>query len=278
MNKVEVHFKIGNDEIVLPVTPEELTVIAEGGNEPSSTIKLGEINILRERKLKTLTIESEFPSQGNYPFIVRPDQLKKPSEYIKFFEDAQSNKDVLELAVTGLNIAFFVSIESFEVSHIAQDSDVHFTLSLKEYRFFGRRSKELTMVGEVETSTNSASYESQEQNRPSNGFAIGDKVIAGGAYYSDAWGAKGFVVRDLSMYNRPATLAAITALKAMKIKTSQIQPQECVIIDIEADASYRVQTIVDSVTVSSSSSYPYQLAGANKKAIGWFSKEQLKAV
>lgn len=276
--KVEIHFKLGNEEIILPVSPESLVISSDGENISSSTIKLGEINILRDRKLKTLSIESEFPLNNNYPYIVRPDILKKPHEYIKFFTDAQEGKEVLELSVTGLNIAFFVSIESFEVSHVAQDTDVHYNLSLKEYRFYGNKSKELTMIGDVDTATNSASYETSSQNRPSNGFAIGDRVTASGMYYSDPWGAKGFVATDLSLMSKQATLARVALQKASKIRVAEIQTQECVIIDIEADSSYRVNTIIDAIEVKSSAMYPYQLASANKKAIGWFSDKQLKVI
>lgn len=119
----------------LPVNPPELKVRSSGNNQTYETVKLGQVNILKDKKLTDITISSFFPSQLNAPWIVASSVLaQQPYYYINLLEQIRNNKETMRLVVADLGVNMQVSIEDFEYGYEAQNEDVNFTLSLKEVR------------------------------------------------------------------------------------------------------------------------------------------------
>ena len=119
----------------LPVNPPELKVRASGNNQTYETVKLGQVNILKDKKLTDITISSFFPSQLNAPWVVASSLLaQQPYYYINLLEQIRNNKETMRLVVADLGVNMEVSIEDFEYGYEAQNEDVNFTLSLKEAR------------------------------------------------------------------------------------------------------------------------------------------------
>lgn len=121
--------------IQLPVNPPDLTVKTAGNNQTFETVKLGEVNILKDKKLTDITIKSFFPANLRLPWVVASGILAQPPfYYINLFEAIRDQKQSLRLVVADLGVNMEVSIEDFEYGFNAQDDDVHFTLSLKQAR------------------------------------------------------------------------------------------------------------------------------------------------
>lgn len=119
----------------LPVNPPELKVKSSGNNQTYDTVKLGQVNVLKDKKLTDITISSFFPSSLNAPWVVASGILAQPPYYyINLLEQIRNNKDTMRLVVADLGVNMEVSIEDFEYGYEAQDDDVKFTLSLKESR------------------------------------------------------------------------------------------------------------------------------------------------
>lgn len=119
----------------LPVNPPELKVKSSGNNQTYDTVKLGQVNVLKNKKLTDITISSFFPSSLNAPWVVASGVLaQQPYYYINLLEQIRNNKDTMRLVVADLGVNMEVSIEDFEYGYEAQDDDVKFTLSLKESR------------------------------------------------------------------------------------------------------------------------------------------------
>lgn len=129
-------FFVYNDTLIqLPVNPPELEVNAPGNNKVTETVKLGEINTLKDKKLTNITISSFFPSSLNAPWVVASGLLaQKPYYYINLFESIRNKKDTMQIVVSDLGVNMRVSIEDFKYGFEAQDEDIKFTLSLKEVR------------------------------------------------------------------------------------------------------------------------------------------------
>lgn len=132
---IKFFFVYDNTLIQLPVNPPELEVNAPGNNKVTETVKLGEINTLKDKKLTNITISSFFPSSLNAPWVVASGLLaQKPYYYINLFESIRNKKDTMQLVISQLGVNMRVSIEDFKYGFEAQDEDIKFTLSLKEVR------------------------------------------------------------------------------------------------------------------------------------------------
>lgn len=132
---IKFFFVYNKTLIQLPVNPPELEVNAPGNNKVMETVKLGEINTLKDKKLTNITISSFFPNALNAPWVVASGLLaQKPYYYINLFENIRNKKETLRLVVADLGVNMEVSIEDFKYGFEAQDDDIKFTLSLKEVR------------------------------------------------------------------------------------------------------------------------------------------------
>ena len=83
---IRFFFEFKNQVVQLPVNPEEIMLSSPGSNKTEEIVKLGEINLLREKKLEACTIEGFLPINANAPYIVTSGQFQKPQFYLDFFE------------------------------------------------------------------------------------------------------------------------------------------------------------------------------------------------
>lgn len=134
------------EEILLPVNPEEISVTQSGNTESYSIYQFGEVVKGGSRKLLKLSLSSFFPiEQGPY---VMTQQLQHPSDYVnKLYSWKQKNK-ILTLKVTGgyYPIDRLWMIEDFQINEKAGEvGDIFYTVSLTEYREF--RARRMTLSG-----------------------------------------------------------------------------------------------------------------------------------
>ncbi len=128
------------EEILLPVGPEEISVTQSGNTETYSIYQFGDVVKAGNRKLLKLSIGSFFPlEQGPYVMTAK---LQHPSDYVnKLYSWRQSNK-ILTFKVTGgyYPIDRLWMIEEFEINEKAGEvGDIFYTISLTEYREFRAR-------------------------------------------------------------------------------------------------------------------------------------------
>jgi len=124
------------DEIIkLPIMPSEVTTSSPYGKHSFETINQGEINIIGRRGLRTVTIDSFFPSK-DYPFNRADDY--KGWEYVELFERWRDTEVPVRWYITNTGNYparnMLVTIDSFD--HGLQDgtSDVYYSMSLTEFR------------------------------------------------------------------------------------------------------------------------------------------------
>ncbi len=186
---IRFFFEYEKEVIQLPVNPEELTVESKGSNKSEEVVALGEVTILRDIKLKSISIECFFPLHSDAPYVLTYGKFKKPQFYIDFFEKVRNAKKPCRLIITDTKINTLVSIESFEWGLQAGDDDTHYVLKLKEYKNFSV--KEVIITTPPTTTTAPKASVSAAQ-RPKTGFAIGDVVIANGKYWYTSYGDSPF--------------------------------------------------------------------------------------
>ena len=191
---IKFFFEVEGVAFQLPVNPEKIAITTQGSNQVKEIVKLGDINILREKKLKTLDIESFFPATVA-PYVETKMNLLSPETHKKLFNTLQESKLPCKLVISGLNVSMQVSIESFSWEMRAADPDVYYKLSLKEYRPYGI--KKLTSTTQQNPTTTTPVLTTpiglnSNTSRPKTGFAVGDTVVANGKYWYDSYGSEPF--------------------------------------------------------------------------------------
>lgn len=138
-----IKFYVG--EYLLPLNPKELKVSQAGRNITQDVIGLGDITILRKPGLKTFTIESFFPQQITSTFFgLDPLRLNKKlptvDQYINYFKSVETNKNLVRVVITQLDISMLMSIEKFDISTFAgEHNDRYYEMELKEYPKYGAK-------------------------------------------------------------------------------------------------------------------------------------------
>ena len=280
MNNVTLQLQPkGGEPFYFPVLPERLNFKASSGNESLETIKLGEITVFGNRKLRTFDVESIFPNSPNFPFCNR-EHFSTPQECISRLNEMQEAQEPVEFILSGLDgfvlNKFWVSIESFEWEIGAGPLTINYTLSLKEYRPFGSRAKELDTVQDLfGASGEKIKFEAPGQRREPTGYAVGDHVIVSGVWYQ-SWTGAGAVLSvaqkvENRILDKPWTLALEAAYKAANYRLWPLKERKCVIIDV---ARYRMFDLLPDV--SSVAIFPYCVADlSTRNRIGWVAESSL---
>jgi len=183
---IRFFFEYNNQVVQLPVNPEEIMINSSGNNKTEEIIKLGEINLLRQKKLEALVIESFLPNDADAPYVLTKGKFEKPQYYIDFFENIRKEKKPFRFIVSDTKINMLAAIEDLEYGLKAGDDDTHYSLSIKEYRPFSSKVVKITLpVNKAEPAKVAPPAPPQ---RPKTGFAIGDTVIANGNYWYSSYG------------------------------------------------------------------------------------------
>lgn len=186
---IRFFFEFENQVVQLPVNPEEIMLSSAGSNKTEEIVKLGEINLLREKKLTECKIEGFLPAHPNALYIVTSGRFEPPEFYLEFFEKIRASKTPCRFIISDMDINMLVSIEKLEYGLTAGDPDTQYSMSLKEFRPFSAK----TAVIKLPTApTDPPKIEKPAPERPKTGFAIGDIVIANGKYWYSSWGASPF--------------------------------------------------------------------------------------
>lgn len=173
--------------IQLPITPEEIEITYPGNNKSADVILLGEINLLKTRKLATFTIKSWFPDEDWYPGIRTTGRFRKSSYYVKFFEKIRDAKKPCDFYIYGLNFNMRVSIETFTHQRKGgEHEDLYYTLALKEYRPFSVR--ELPQIVQEESEEILETLDKKTPVLEPTEITIGTTVVVNGTLHGDSYG------------------------------------------------------------------------------------------
>jgi hypothetical protein len=181
-------FTYNNEIVMLPVNPDSLEITYPGSNQTTEIIGLGEVNVLRGRKLATLSISCYFPLRPDYPWILTKNKFAPPLYYIDFFKRIQAAKKPVRLEITGTEISMDVSIESFTRTNIAQDDDIMYSLELREYRAYGAKSYTINPAPGNSDKTTTTVTDPGTRTNTTNAVTIGANVIVNGQLHLDSDG------------------------------------------------------------------------------------------
>lgn len=135
---MDVVFSANNfqEMVKLPIIPPDFAVPSPWNNSEFETIQMGAINLIGLRGLKTLSIQSFFPVDGQkYKFAK---DRKSGQAYVNFFNRWANRRLPIRIIVSDnesaeiLNMA--CTVENFTTGR-DRAGDIPYTLDLKEFRF-----------------------------------------------------------------------------------------------------------------------------------------------
>lgn len=193
INDIGIFLNYEDEVVQIPVNPSELQVSAEGNNKTVEIIQLGDISILKKRKLQTISWDSWFPYDSWFPSIRTKGQFKRPDFYVDYIEQIRDNCKPCRLIVTGIGINMQVSIEGFSYTHKAgEHEDKYYSISLKEWKPYkiipvATDQSDLNRWGaKMGTTTQKPAAPAVAPKQ----VTIGCDVILNGTVHYDSYGAK----------------------------------------------------------------------------------------
>ena len=122
----------GSRSLRLPVLPPEYTVQSSQNNTVVNIIGLGDVVLKGKRGLRSISFSSFFPKNYDVSYC-EYSSIKSPRVYVDMIEKMKQAGTV-KLIITGTQINFRCTIESFEWGEDDGTGDISYTLTLQEYR------------------------------------------------------------------------------------------------------------------------------------------------
>lgn len=137
---MDIIFSANNNEevLVFPVVPPDLGPAISQDNEDFEAVT-GRMKLIGNMGLMTLSIESFWPVNKNYPWV-RPGSEADGWLYVTFFDKWRKAKVPMRVIITTddgetrLNMACVVNSLEWQVERVG---DIQYKLSVEEYRFAG---------------------------------------------------------------------------------------------------------------------------------------------
>ena len=157
---MDVFISINNREqvIQLPVIPSEFRIPSPVNNETFTTINQGDIKLIGQRGLKSITLDSFFP-KNDYPFLRSREHWGW--EYVEIIESWIDRRLPIRLIITGTPINIAMSIDSFECGPRDGSGDVYYSLVLSEFRFLRVTEKAVKTKSSAQTEEKKATDKPQ---------------------------------------------------------------------------------------------------------------------
>ena len=136
------------DKVLLPVTPDKITMKIGGADKTYTLMNEGEISVLKSPKLTDIEFDLLLPNNP-YPFAVYPTSKFVPAVYyLDLIKGYKQDKTPFQFKITRMfpnGTAIFdtdmkVSLESYTIKESADNGfDVLVSVSLKQYRDYGTK-------------------------------------------------------------------------------------------------------------------------------------------
>lgn len=207
------------EAIEFPVLPEKIEVSESGNSKSYEISKLGEINVIKSKKLTEISFESLFPAQWYPGANVTEREMFQPSHYIvNKIEKWRSYKRPVRLILTGstMDINMAVSIEKFTWSEEGGEvGDIKYQISFKEYRFYAAKKVK------VKTDSNGGKKVSKAKSSTRSDTRVQPKtytLVAG----DNLWKVAQKFLGDGSKYKQIQTLNSIKDSELKKLPIGKV--------------------------------------------------------
>ncbi|KAF5056852.1 LysM domain protein [anaerobic digester metagenome] len=130
---IELIFASGST-LSLPVLPEKLAVSSPGKNKTATVLGIGEVLLLRDRGLRTISWDCLFPAH-RAPFVTGG--ITTPVDAVRAIQEARAAKEPLRFCLLGsdLDINLQMGVDDFSYEErFGELGDIYYTLKLSEWK------------------------------------------------------------------------------------------------------------------------------------------------
>lgn len=187
---IRFFFEFNNQVVQLPINPDEIRIKSPGNNKTEEIVKLGEINILRDKRLKALVFDCFLPVDASPPYVLTKGKFEKPDFYTDFFEKIRDSKKPCRFIISDTKVNMLASIDDFEFGLKAGDDDTHYSIAIREFKPYGAKTVKIKLPDKKSEPAKVAPPPKQE--RPKTDFSIGDTVVVNGKYWYTSYGNSPF--------------------------------------------------------------------------------------
>ncbi|MFB9327001.1 hypothetical protein ACFFSY_13820 [Paenibacillus aurantiacus] len=134
MMALDIFISQNNQPVLqLPVLPAELSISSPQNNGAFETINQGELRLISPVGLKQISFESFFPYAIDNAHYIRG---KKHNGWsmVNYLEHFRARRLPIRFVVSGTPINLAMVIDQFDY-RIRTDKDIHYSITLTEYRF-----------------------------------------------------------------------------------------------------------------------------------------------
>lgn len=122
----------GSRRVRIPVLPSEYSVSSSQNNTVVNVIGLGDVVLKGKRGLRTISFSSFFPKRYDAGYC-EYSSIRSPKTYVDLIEKMK-RAGTVKLIITGTQINFRCTIESFDWGENDGTGDISYTLTFQEYR------------------------------------------------------------------------------------------------------------------------------------------------
>lgn len=146
--------------VLLPVSPEKITMKVNNANKTMTLINEGEVNFLKQAGLTEFEFDVLIPAV-QYSFAEYDDGFKSPAYFINHFTNLKTSKEPFQFIISRqmpdgklmFDNDMSVSLETYSVKEQANNGlDLIVSIKLKQYKAYG--TKIVKVVNDTATVTN----------------------------------------------------------------------------------------------------------------------------
>lgn len=166
-------YEIYIDDMLLPLPPEKIPVSYNGQNKTVSLINGEEINLIKPAGLSDISFDIIIP-QMDYPCAVWSGSINNAEDFLERLRDLKNSKRPFELIIIRQNpsgeslfdTSMDVTLEDYKVTDdVGEGLDLKVSLSMKEYRCYGTKIMNFTIVKD-KTETDISQTGTDRQGEP----------------------------------------------------------------------------------------------------------------
>jgi len=129
-----VVLSVGEERLVLPVTPWKYSVTTRQNNKIVDILDFGEALIFGTTALKNLKLSCFFPAlKHQYPFVVG-DNSREPSECVDLLTNWKEGKKPVRVIITDSPVNLQMAIQKFGYNEKDGSRDIYYSIDFEEYR------------------------------------------------------------------------------------------------------------------------------------------------
>lgn len=135
-NSVEFWLKDANNVYLqLPVNPASVSISSPFGINTVKIASLGEVPIIGERGLKSLSFNSFFPRDYNASYC-EYSGFMSPKEWVAQIEKWRDTRKNVRIIITGTDVSIPVFISGFDIEpeRAGAPGDIYYSITLSEYK------------------------------------------------------------------------------------------------------------------------------------------------